>query len=136
MTTNEVARFENQYGEERVVHRTRHGLTVRRNGTTPILAMNRSIAGMFGERVRALRLERGWTLEDLCIRAGLRSVNPKQRMWEIENSTRAEGVRLGTIYALAIALGVEVADLLPSTKDVAKEAGVRSVSVPELRVGA
>jgi transcriptional regulator with XRE-family HTH domain len=64
-----------------------------------------------------LRLAQGLTLEELCLRAGLVSATPKSRMWEIENGTRKEGLRFGTLFALAHALGVEASDLLPSVAE-------------------
>lgn len=128
----DVATFTDKFGEERVVHRTRHGLKVKRTTKTPVLQMNPVVAGMIGARIRELRKERGWTLKELAIRSGMESGWPKDRMWAIENATRKEGMRLGTIYAIAMALGVEVTDLMPPVADVRRAAGVREITVPSL----
>lgn len=134
MTSEVVATFEDRFGDERIVHRTRSGLSLRRQGTTPALAMNRAAADGMGSLIKALREKRGWTLEELAVRAGLRTQSPKQRMWEIENSVRAEGVRLGTLYSIAVALDVEVGALLPSVSDVKDAAGVTTRTLPEVAV--
>jgi hypothetical protein len=65
------------------------------------------------------------TLVELATRIGAGTGNPKQRMWHLENpglrqstAGRYGGMRLGTLYALALALDVEVCDLLPRTSEV------------------
>jgi DNA-binding Xre family transcriptional regulator len=131
-TNGKVAEFQDKYGDTKTIHKTRHGLKVKRDNLTPILQMNQAIAGMFGERIKKLREERGYTLEELAHRIGIRSGHPKNRMWEIENTVRREGVRMGTLYAIAMALEVEVSELLPSVSEVAEEAGVRQVPIPTL----
>lgn len=134
MNTNKgvVATFTDRYGTERKVHATRHGLTVKREAQTVALKLNQQIAGMIGTNIREARIARGWSLEELCIKAGLASATPKNRMWEIENSIRKEGIRLGTLYALAAALDVEPASLLPSLETVMALAEVAPVSVEML----
>ncbi len=67
------------------------------------------------------------TLAELCEKAGIVSTTPKQRMWEIENSVRHQALRIGTIYALAIALDIEVSELLPTKEVVAQKANVGAV---------
>lgn len=129
---DDLATFVDKYGEERTIHKTRHGLRVKRENVTPILALNPVVAGLIGERVRALRIERGWELAELAHRIGVRGGHPKNRMWEIERGTRGEGIRLGTLYALAIALGVEVTDLMPTVDEVAELARVQEIETPTL----
>jgi hypothetical protein len=53
-------------------------------------------------------------------------------MWEIENGVRKEGVRFGTLYAIAIALDVEVSDLIPTRAEVVELAPVEVVVEPTL----
>lgn len=130
---NEVATYTDRYGDERTIHRTRHGLKVKRQGQTPILALNPAVAELVGARIRELRLERGWTLEELATRCGITSGHPKSRMWAIENSGRGEGIRFGTLYTLAIALGVEATDLLPTVEQVTGAADVTDEPVPQVR---
>jgi transcriptional regulator with XRE-family HTH domain len=129
MSTKEVARFTDRYGEERIVHRTHSGLRVKNNSLTPALKMNQAVSLMIGRRIRFYRERNGWTLEELAVRAGMASGNPKQRIWAIENALRGQGMRMGTVYALAAALGVEATDLMPSVADVATAAEVRSIAL-------
>ncbi len=109
---------ENRMGEPRTIHKTPNGLRFKREAKTPILALNGEIGRLCGDRIKALRLERRMTLEELCVRAGIVSGTPKERMWEIESGARQGGLRFGTLYALAMALGVDVCDLLPSRQEV------------------
>jgi hypothetical protein len=129
MSTKEVARFEDKYGEEKVIHKTRTGLRVKRTNLTPALAMNQAVSKMIGRRIRLARKEKGWTMQELALRVGMGTGNPKDRIWAIENGTRNEGVRMGTLYALAHALGVEATDFMPPVEDVAREAGVQNVNL-------
>lgn len=129
-----VATFTDRFGDERVIHKTRHGLKVKRTHATPILQMNPVVGAMVGERVRELRLERGMSLKDLAERCGMNSGHPKARMYEIEKGARQEGLRFGTLYALAMALDVDVSELLPSVREVAAAANVREIPVPQVRI--
>jgi DNA-binding Xre family transcriptional regulator len=129
---DEIASFTDKYGDERVIHKTRHGLKLKRQHVTPILALNPVVSGLIGERVRMLRIERGWELAELAHRIGVRGGHPKNRMWEIERGVRGEGIRLGTLYALAMALGVEITALVPSVEEVAALAGVQEIQAPTL----
>ena len=67
----------------------------------------RSYVQRFGQRIRALRLERGLSQEALADAARLH----RTHISLIERGQRA--VRLETIAALAGALGVQPADLMP-----------------------
>jgi hypothetical protein len=125
MTTPKEIPFTDSYGDERVIRkRVSGGFSVKRDAVTPILAINREVSCLVGKRIHALRVERGLTLVELATRIGAGTGNPKQRMWQIENPGVREtgetygGMRLGTLYALAIALGVEVIDLLPAVSEV------------------
>lgn len=128
-----VGEFEDKYGDKRTIHRANGGvLRVANKRQTPVLALNRAAAPLIGENIRRLREQRGMTLEELCIKAGLASVYPKARMWEIEKGTRkGHGIRMGTLFALAYALEVSPCALLPSSEKVFSQAGVRSVRGPE-----
>lgn len=126
---SEIASFTDKYGEEKIIHRTRHGLKVKRTNLTPALRMNQAVSKMIGARIRQKRQGRGWTLQELALRVGMGTGNPKERIWAIENATRGEGVRIGTLYALAHALGCEATDLMPPVEDVAREAGVVGINL-------
>ncbi|HEV2891939.1 MAG TPA: helix-turn-helix transcriptional regulator [Frankiaceae bacterium] len=62
----------------------------------------------FGDRVRELRKERGWTQEVLAEAAGM----GRGYLAEIEGGRRA--ATIDTIHRIAIALGVTIADLFTS----------------------
>jgi DNA-binding Xre family transcriptional regulator len=122
---NPVASFVDQYGDEQVIHRPKgRRLSIYKGGNTPILRMNRAVAILMGQLIRAKRLERGLSQRELCVRAGFVGQHPKQRIYAIESATRNEGIRLGTLYALADALDCDVSDLLPNKSDVMQLAGV------------
>lgn len=129
-----VAQYVDKYGDTRTIHKTPNGLRVKNKRKTPVLAMNPVVSEMVGERVRELRLERGLSLEQLATLAGMGTGHPKERMWQIENATRGAGVRMGTLYALAMALGVEATDLLPSTERVRKMADLCEVEMPVVKL--
>lgn len=125
--SGKTAVFVDAAGDERVLVKRKGPRThwqVQNKRTTPALALNRAVAKLIGLRIRQLRLDQGLTLASLCERAGLVSANPKARMREIEVGERREGMRLGTLYALAAALGVSPGSLLPKTEAVLAEAGV------------
>lgn len=113
---NKTAVFQNQYGENEELRRTRWGWRMKRQTTTPAIEMNRVIAKLMGQKIREMREDRGLTMKQLGISAGMTG-NPKQRVWAIENATRGEGIRLGTLFAIAMVLDCEVSDLLPSVEE-------------------
>lgn len=124
--TTVIAEFEDQYGDVRKIHRPKgRRLSVLREGNTPVHAMNRACAILMAKKIKARRLELGLSQKQVCIRAGFELVNPKQRIHAIENATRNEGVRLGTLYALAQALLCEPRDLLPTLAEVLHASGVK-----------
>ena len=127
---NPVASYTDEYGEERVIHAPK-GKALRRykNSDTPVQRMNRAVAILLGKRVRERRLALGLTMQQVCERAGFASKSPKQFMHHIEVAMRAEGVRLGTLYALTAALECEAGDLLPSRAEAMALAGVHAEAV-------
>lgn len=127
--------FEDQYGDQRVIHRLKgQRLAVKRQGNTPAHAMNRAAAVLIGQNIRKARLAAGMTLDELCRRAGLAAApgQGKMRMYEIEKAERREGVRTGTLYAIAVALDLPITMLMPTNQEVAESAGVRFTSSEEL----
>lgn len=120
-----VGSYDDKFGNEQIVHRPKgRKLRVLRDMNTAPLRMNRVAAPMIGERIKARREAAGMTLAELAQRAGLASQTPKEYMWSIENAVRDNGVRIGTLFAIARALGCEVGDLLPSVSDVSQSAAV------------
>jgi len=127
MNTNKnvVATFIDKFGEERKIHATRHGLTLKRRQDTHCQILSKAISGYIGERIRAIRQSKEMTMEALGIKAGLTSGNHiKNRVYEIEHNQRSVGIRFGTVYQIAIALEVPITELLPSTETVRQMTGV------------
>lgn len=127
--------FTDQYGDTRVIHRLKGSkLAIKRNGNTPAHAMNRAAAVLIGQKIRAARLAAGLSLEELCQRAGLAAPPGagKMRMYEIEKNIRQTGMRIGTLYAIAVALDIPVWSLLPSNEDVIAASGVRFEAIEGL----
>lgn len=120
-----VAEFVDQHGERRVVHKRKGtALRIKSLADTPALRLNRAAAVIIGGRIRQRRLASGLSLADLCIKAGLPAASPKARMREIEVGHRKEGMRIGTLYAIAGALNCEVSDLMPGVRELRAAAGV------------
>jgi len=133
MVQTAEVKFTDKYGDERVIRRGPSGpWKLKKASETPALTINQAITGLIAERIKALREVRGYTLAELATRAGLVSGTPKERMWEIENAKRGQGVRLGTLYAIAIALDVDICAILPPVSEARKV--VQSVKVPTLAV--
>lgn len=122
---NEVTRFIDRYGEEQIIHCPKgRALKVYKGTGTPSSKLNRASAQLMGALIKAKRVDLGLSMKGLCQRAGFVDVNPKQRIWGIENATRGNGIRLGTLYALSMALECEVYDLLPKVDSVLELANV------------
>lgn len=121
-----VAEFTDKYGNVRKLRQVgRRSIKVAKDIDTVSHKLNRVAATMIGAKIKEKRLEAGLSLEELCTISGLVSATPKSRMWEIENALRKEGIRIGTLYAIAKALGCEVTDLIPKVNEVAEKAGVK-----------
>lgn len=131
-----VATYVDTYGDERIIHSPQGGkaLRVANTSDTPCLRMNRAVGILMGGKIRARRTELGITAKALCERMGLANTNAKQYIYGIETAFRAQGVRLGTLYALADALECEITDLLPAPVDVRAMAGVSRRAVVGLSV--
>ena len=130
----DIAKFENSYGEEKIIHLTASGLAVKRDSSTVSVELNKKIAQLVSAKIKELRLSKGMTMVQLHDKAGLSSSTPKSRMWEIENASAKRGLRMGTLYAIAIALEVSPGDILPSIEDVLQGAVVEKVTETTLKV--
>lgn len=128
------AKFVNQYGEEKKIRKDGRGRwAIARERSTPIIVLTNLLGPLVGARIRAARNKRKLTQTELGERAGLVAFPVKHRIHDIEAGTRG-GVRLGTLYALAMAMGVKPQDLLPSVEEVVNAAGVKFVSEEKLTV--
>lgn len=122
-------KYKDRFGDDRVIRKTRRGWQKKRTRRTPALAFCRAIAAPIGAEIGRRRRAAGLTLKELCETAGLAGESPKSRMWAIENATRTQGIRLGTIYAIASALGVEATDLMPTVREASEAAGVEFAEI-------
>ena len=117
-------KFTDKFGEERTVHHTHNGFRLKNRESTVVLHLNPIVGSLVGQRIKQERERQKLTLANLCIKSGLVSVLPKSRMWEIENNVRVQGIRFGTLYAIAMALSVEARELLPSNAEVKEHSGL------------
>lgn len=113
-----IATIKDKFGEDRRVVQRGSRIRIAQNTATPILAMNREVSVLIGQKIRLARQAAGLSLEECAIRSGIVSGWPKNRMYEIETANRQQGVKIGTLYAIACALGVEVSEFMPSVADV------------------
>lgn len=125
-----VAEFVNEYDERRVIHRRPNGqMHVKRMKSGVSQDLGRVVSMFVGQRVREERQKLKLTLESLARRSGMSP--SKMRMRDIEKAMNG-GPKLGTVYALAAALGVSVASLLPDVYVAMKESGVSMVGDMQL----
>jgi hypothetical protein len=129
--------FVDNFGEERVIHQNlgrKNGrrLQVKRQRVTAALALNKGIGVLIGEKIHLERIKRGWTLVELARKSGMGEYGDfylKQRMWDAEKGSRKEAMRFGTLYAIALALGVEASTLLPTLDEIQHLAQVKKVTL-------
>ncbi len=127
---NIVATYQDRFGEERKIHATRHGLTVKRKTDTNCQILSKAISGYIGKRIREIRTFKEMTMEELGIRAGLTAGGHiKNRVYEIEHNYRSIGIRFGTVYQIAMALEVEVSELMPTVEAVKAMSGARLINI-------
>lgn len=123
---NVVATFTDRFGENRIIHKNKMGLAVKRREETHCQVLGRCISKYVGERIRAIRQRKEMTMEELGMRAGLTTGNNiKQRVYELENNLRGSGMKFGTVYQLAIALEVDITELMPTTETVKSMTGAK-----------
>lgn len=128
-----LATFENKYGEQKKIHITRSGLRVKRDSSTIPLLLNKKIGNLVGAKIRTKRLALGWTLEEVGKRAGISGSPIKNRMWMIENDQAKQGLRFGTLYAIAMAFECPITDLLPTLEEATEAAGIKKVKEDVLK---
>ena len=133
-----VGKFIDKYGEERTIRGTRHGLQILRKHSTFIERLGKSISPLIKAKIKEHRIAKGMTLEQLAYKSGLVVSNDstaKIRMWEIENETRKHGIRIATLYAIAMALEIPIIALMPTAEEVKKQAFVSSetIKVPVIK---
>lgn len=127
-----VVEFTDQFGDKRTIYRNKgQNLRIRKKADSPSHLLNRAAAIITGQRIRIARRAAGLGPAELLARAGLEAAPGcgKQRMYEIEKAGTGVGrkgtfIRMGTLYALALALDLEITDLLPTAKEVQVAAGL------------
>src|SRR3990167_2099785 len=127
-------KFKDKFGEERTLHSTLNGFRIKNRVSTVVLTLNPIAGSLVGQRIKKAREAQHLTLEQLCLKTGLVAVLPKTRMWEIENNVKAQGIRFGTLYAIALALDVEATSLMPSVEEVKELSGLRITTRKQLTV--
>jgi len=131
---NPIAEYVDKYGDKKVIHCPKgRAMRVFKGEGTALIKLNRATAVLLGEAIRKRRLSLGMSMEELGIKAGLKSATPKQYVYSIEKASRQEGMRLGTLLMISSALGVEPGHLLPSVADAMELAGVSECSVVTIR---
>lgn len=125
-----VIKFKDKYGDTRVIRGTRRGLQLQRREYTVSLYLMPVIGRIVGQKIRDERQKAGLSGAELCIKAGLAfGRHPKHRMYEIEHNTRPHGVKLGTLYAIAAALNIEIGALLPTRQELYDVVGINQSEV-------
>ena len=118
-----LVEFEDRFGEKQIIHRgSGSRLQIRRKEPTVALALAKSVGAHIGQRIKDERLKAGMSMPSLANRSGLRG--GKQVIYSIEQGLNV-GVRIGTLYALAVALNVSPFSLMPSVSVVMESAGVQ-----------
>ncbi len=114
-----VAKVIDQYGEERIIYRQKgmKDLRIKNNSTTKTLEYNRIVSELVANRIKEIRLDKEMTMKELGELCGY-GANAKTRIYEMEKNTRKDGLRLGTLYVLCEALGVEIDELMPMAQEV------------------
>jgi hypothetical protein len=128
-----LAEFENRYGETKtiVTRRGRRTMAVQRDRVTVTSALGKVVSQEIGKRVKVARAAARLSMDDLATKAGL--LGGKQRIHAIETALDG-GIRLGTLYALGKALGVDPLSLLPPASEVFAAAPVAVSTEPHLVV--
>lgn len=113
-----IAKVTDQYGDERIIYRQRgmRDLRIKNTKSTFALVCNRIAADFISKEISRLRKESGMTMEQFAEKAQIKG--GKQRVYEIESNARKDGLRMGTLFAVANALGVDAKDLMPDQADV------------------
>jgi len=134
---NVIAEFVNELGETRIIHRPKGrnvgSLRILKQSDSAAHRLNRAAAVLIGERIRAARIAKGFGLAALAERAGLKGNPAKVYMFSIEKAARREGIRFGTLYALAIALECDISALMPTPEEVRRAANVGFQEVTTLK---
>lgn len=127
------AEFTDKFGETQAIHRAHGRLSIRRKSPTVVLALTQAVGRHIGERIRAERVKAGIDMPTLAERAGLKG--GKQAIYHAEQALNG-GIRIGTLYAIASALGISPFELMPNLHDAIEQAEVKNAQTDRLAVGA
>jgi DNA-binding Xre family transcriptional regulator len=114
-----LVEIQDQYGDQRTIYKQKgHALRVKKATDTYCLKMNRIAAVLIGHKITEKRLAANLTYEQLGAKAGLAGSYTKQRVYKIEKGIRKEGMRFGTLYAIAIALNCQPSEIMPTNAEI------------------
>lgn len=116
---NRVAQFIDKVGEQREIivgHNRRLRVKNHQDSLTNLLAT--ATARLIGQRIRLARQAVSMSASGLAQRIGVEGGNPKNQICNLEKQFRNHGIKTGTIYAVALAVGIEPHELLPSLREV------------------
>lgn len=131
---NKKAQFVNDRGELKTVHWSRQNnkLVVKREPRTLPMVLTHAVNKLLGPIIRSKRKSLSLSMGQVGMRAGLthNTGNAKNRIHEIEKGAeygRIQGVKIGTLYAIAYAMKIEPSELLPKMEDVLAASGAREL---------
>lgn len=116
---NRIASFIDKVGEEREIivgHNRRLRVKNIQESLTNLLATASS--RLIGERIRTARQAVNMTAEELAHRIGITDGSPKNQICALEKQFRRHGIKTGTIYSIAFALGLQANELIPSMREI------------------
>jgi transcriptional regulator with XRE-family HTH domain len=120
--------FVDRFGEKRIIRkRDRAKWAVKQDDTQAWRSLNEVIATLMGQKIRDAREAAGLSMSQLAARIGVNghTYNQKVRMYEIEKGVRKYGLRFGTLYAIAMVLGVDPKSLMPTTDEILGRVSVK-----------
>lgn len=132
--------FVNEFGEKQALHWSRNNnkFVVKQEPRTIPRLITMAINQLIGQKIRAARQAAGMTGKQVAEKAGIASGRTaKCRMYEIEKGRtykRTYGIKMGTLYAIAYAIGITPDQLLPDIKDVLKLANIKEVETSHLSI--
>lgn len=83
--------------------------------------MPRRFRNTVGPAVRRLRVERGWTQDQLAARLALAGLQNADRVWVAKIESQIRSVYDYELVVIANELGVKAVDLLPTQKELKRD---------------
>lgn len=136
MNTNakKTIQFVNENGELKTLHWSRNNnkFVIKHEPRTLPTVLTHAVNELIGPILRTKRQELGLSMGQVGTRAGLMrdTKYAKHRMYEIEKGSKfrkSQGIKIGTLYAIAHAMKIEPAELLPKLEDVLNLSGAKEL---------